>query len=45
MRERKKERTRQEASLASAVTEFGELLAGHPFRPGTPGTPPEAVAD
>lgn len=45
MRYGRKQRVGRGPGLAAEVTAFGELLAVHPFRPGTPGTSPEAVAD
>lgn len=45
MRYSRKHKGGRGPELAAEVTAFGELLAVYPFQPGTPGTPPEAVAD
>lgn len=45
MRYHRKRGAGWEPGLAAEVTVFGELLAAHPFQPGTPGASPEAVAD
>ncbi|MFE0640643.1 hypothetical protein ACFW2Y_03310 [Streptomyces sp. NPDC058877] len=45
MRHLGKRRTERDQGLMVEVMAFGELLAAHPFQPGTPGTPPDAVTD